>query len=170
MAKKTLKLTATVATDTEVGANSVAEGRVQRIREASRRAGGHSTLAAKSGLSLSTLNRYLSGGELKVGSLVAIADASGLSMEWLATGRGEMVAASPELPVPATEAQPLFASLDMSRMAKAIEMAQDAFKKREPSPDYRRQAQVFALIYDFLGTQKPEMVRALIDMGSIEPI
>lgn len=72
------------------GANSAAE-RSQRAHQVAERAGGMAALARKSGIALATLHRVLNGGEMKAGVLVAIAEAAGVRLEWLATGAGPML-------------------------------------------------------------------------------
>ncbi|MFT4115275.1 LexA family transcriptional regulator [Bradyrhizobium sp.] len=52
--------------------------------------GGASGLARKAGISPSGLSRYLSGGEPSRRVLVALADAAGVRVDWLATGTGPM--------------------------------------------------------------------------------
>lgn len=37
-----------------------------------------------------TLNNYIAGRDMKVSALIALADACGVSLEWLATGHGAM--------------------------------------------------------------------------------
>lgn len=65
----------------------------ERLSEAIRLAGGPSRVMAKSGVKNSTLRRVLNGQDAKRGVLVALADACGVSVEWLATGRHAMAAA-----------------------------------------------------------------------------
>lgn len=60
-----------------------------RLRQVVERAGGRVATARKSGVPVGTLNNYLAGRDLPRSALVAIADATGVSVEWLATGRGE---------------------------------------------------------------------------------
>ena len=66
------------------------EGLESRIREAAKFLGGIKALAAKAGIPLSSMNEYLGGAKLPADRLVAIAHAADLSLDWLATGEGEM--------------------------------------------------------------------------------
>lgn len=68
--------------------NSDTEQAARRLKDAIRVAGTVQAIADRSGVPKGTINRYLTGGEMKAGSLVALADATGVSVEWLATGRG----------------------------------------------------------------------------------
>jgi phage repressor protein C with HTH and peptisase S24 domain len=79
-----------VATDLlEVSNKSVAE-RSERLRAAVREAGGTSAVAKRGGIPLGTLNNYLAGRDLRAEGLVALARATGVRLEWLATGEGPM--------------------------------------------------------------------------------
>ena len=63
-----------------------------RIAEAARLAGGAQSLADKAGLSRRVVGKYLAGkSDPSRERLVRIADAAGVSIEWLASGRGPMV-------------------------------------------------------------------------------
>lgn len=61
-----------------------------RLRAAIKAAGGNRVVAARSRIPSSTLGGYLAGGEIKLSKLVALADATGTSLEWLVHGRGPM--------------------------------------------------------------------------------
>lgn len=64
---------------------------VQRLRTLCERAGSASALAKAAGLSQSGLHRYLTGGEPTRRVLLALAEAGGVNLQWLATGTGEML-------------------------------------------------------------------------------
>ena len=59
-----------------------------RLRELITAAGTASALAKKAGISQSGLHRYVSGGEPTRKVLIALAEASDVNLDWLATGRG----------------------------------------------------------------------------------
>jgi phage repressor protein C with HTH and peptisase S24 domain len=61
-------------------------------------AGGRAAVAARSGVSYGTLGDYLSGGEMKLSNADALARATGVRLEWLATGEGPMRAGEAEAP------------------------------------------------------------------------
>ncbi len=156
-----------------VDAASLPDAVSQRLRQAVTQAGGHAAVVAKSGVKRSTLTRFLAGHEIKQRALVALADACRVSVEWLATGRGDMhaawantaawphpvpgeqpdgstVAAGPVLPLQAAPPPPasLFSQMDMDRMAAAIDASDALFRRNNAVPDARRRAQLLALLYD----------------------
>jgi phage repressor protein C with HTH and peptisase S24 domain len=70
------------------GSNSDIESPFERLREAVRSAGGNKAVASLSRIPLTTLQGYLAGGEMKLTNVVALAKATNVSVEWLATGEG----------------------------------------------------------------------------------
>ncbi len=62
--------------------------RATRLRTVVRGAGQAKAVAARAGIPFGTLNHYLMGREMKAGAMVALAEATGVRLEWLATGRG----------------------------------------------------------------------------------
>ena len=62
----------------------------QRLKQAVESTGGPSSVSRRSGIPLATLRTYLNGRDVRLGALVALADACGVTVEWLATGRGPM--------------------------------------------------------------------------------
>lgn len=60
----------------------------RRLREAVDVAGGPKQVSDVSEVAYSTLLAYLRGGEIKLGNLLSLARACGVSVEWLATGGG----------------------------------------------------------------------------------
>lgn len=64
--------------------------RAQRLRKAVEAAGGARTISQKSNIPPSTLHSYLNGQEMKLSQVVALAKATGVRLEWLATGDGPM--------------------------------------------------------------------------------
>lgn len=73
-----------------VDSESRAERVAARLKDAVKRAGGAGAVSSKSGVNSRTLSRFLGGQEIKQEALVALADACRVSVEWLATGRGDM--------------------------------------------------------------------------------
>ena len=62
-----------------------------RVAEAARLAGGVVTLATRTGLTRQVIGKYMRGeSDPSRERLVALADAAGVSVEWLAAGRGPM--------------------------------------------------------------------------------
>jgi phage repressor protein C with HTH and peptisase S24 domain len=73
-----------------------------RLDQAIAQSGGPSAVARRAEMYLGTLNRYRGGRELPSSALVSLARATGVRLEWLATGEGSMQSeAAPEL-APAT--------------------------------------------------------------------
>jgi len=63
-------------------------GFIGRLRELVAMLGTASALAKKAGISQSGLHRYLSGGEPTRKVLIALAEAGGVNLDWLMTGKG----------------------------------------------------------------------------------
>jgi len=59
---------------------------IHRIETLIHDTGGQSALARKSGLSLGAIQRYLKGGEPTRGALIRLAEACGVSLQWLVFG------------------------------------------------------------------------------------
>jgi phage repressor protein C with HTH and peptisase S24 domain len=70
--------------------SSPADDFVERLKNLCNRAGNASALAKKAGISNSGLSRYLNGGDPSRKVLVSLAQATGVSLQWLATGEGPM--------------------------------------------------------------------------------
>jgi transcriptional regulator with XRE-family HTH domain len=65
-------------------------GVTERLRQAVSKAGGPTRISERAGISLSTLNNYLGGGEIKLSNLLRLARVCGVTVEWLATGTGPL--------------------------------------------------------------------------------
>ncbi|WP_072612685.1 S24 family peptidase [Granulibacter bethesdensis] len=72
--------------------------RSDRLRQIMKELGGNNILSKKSGVPVGNLNRYIAGQEMKVSALVALAQACGVSVEWLATGKGKKNTSPDESP------------------------------------------------------------------------
>lgn len=57
-----------------------------RLREAITNGGGYTTIVERSGIAPASLNRYLKGAEMKIGTAMRLAAACNVSLEWLLTG------------------------------------------------------------------------------------
>lgn len=62
-----------------------------RLDQAVKISGGPSAVARGAGMYLGTLNRYRMGREMPVSALISLARATGVCLEWLATGSGPML-------------------------------------------------------------------------------
>ena len=76
--------------DQVLNENSVDPEAVSRLELAVRMAGGATETSRRSGIPLSSLRTYLRGRELRRKALVALSGATGVTLEWLATGLGPM--------------------------------------------------------------------------------
>lgn len=127
------------------------------------RAGGAASLSRRSGVPLSNLNKYLRGREMKAATLVRLAEAAAVRVEWLATGRGamspgdelqrELRQAEDERAAtrPAAPVRGLFHRVDADRLAAAYLSARQALAVRgHPTPGARRLMQTTLAIYDAL--------------------
>ena len=72
-----------------------------RLDQAIAQSGGPSAVARRAEMYLGTLNRYRAGRELPSSALVSLARATGVRLEWLATGEGPMQQDQPVVTAPA---------------------------------------------------------------------
>lgn len=136
--------------------------RALRLRDAVRAAGGNKAVAARVPMPVSTLNRYIAGRDMKASALVSLAQATGVRLEWLATGEGPMRPAEAggdtgqpsrqQLGTPAAAPrEPLFSQINADRLADAYVAALQALAARgHTNPEPRRVMQVTILLYDEL--------------------
>lgn len=71
------------------------EFRFDRLKNAVDLAGGNTVIAAKAGVAKSTLSTYMNGAEWKLGAVKSIADACGVSLQWLLFGTDQAVSSPP---------------------------------------------------------------------------
>jgi hypothetical protein len=71
-----------------------------RLELAISNAGGPTAVARRADMYLSTLHRYRAGRELPSSALVSLARATGVRLEWLATGEGPMQGENPVVTAP----------------------------------------------------------------------
>ena len=76
--------------------------RVERLRDAIKMVGSARDAARLSGLPYGTLQGYIRGGELKLSNAASLARATGVRLEWLATGEGPMQGETETAVAPAT--------------------------------------------------------------------
>lgn len=146
------------------------EGRAARLREAVKAAGGQRAVADRSGVKFGTLGHYLGGREMKAGAFIALAAATGVRLEWLATGEGPMRPGAPppgRLPPQPPQTPPAppdppppppekprrakaFATIDIPALAECVEAVQEQFARMgvKRSPVTVMQAAI--LLYDEL--------------------
>ncbi|MGH7100982.1 MAG: hypothetical protein ACREFJ_01190, partial [Acetobacteraceae bacterium] len=105
-----------------------------------------------------TLNTYLNGREMKVSALVTLAEATGVRLEWLATGRGERdaeapaapinkpgIAIGPEMPFPESTPQ-----IDWTRMQIALKFDAEIEEKSNDRRSAAERVQLILNIYNQL--------------------
>jgi hypothetical protein len=145
-----LELGADVAVST---INRDAEGAGQRLRKAVAQFRSVKAAAAAAAVPAGTLKRYLAGAPMKLETAAALAAATGVRLEWLATGTGPMRADAPENPQPAAPQREvrMFRDLHMDTLADAFAAALQALAARgQANPDPRRVMQITAILYDQL--------------------
>lgn len=77
----------------DAGDEALKNDMAERLRRAVDLAGGPGLVSERSGVALRTLGNYTGGRtELKAGALIKLADACGVSLDWLATGQGHALA------------------------------------------------------------------------------
>jgi transcriptional regulator with XRE-family HTH domain len=69
------------------GVKSEVAERAARLKTAVKAAGGNQAVAQRASMNLGTLNNYIAGRDMKAASMVALAKACNVSLDWLATGR-----------------------------------------------------------------------------------
>jgi hypothetical protein len=123
-----------------------------------------------SGVSDGTITRALRGQPTRRGTLASLADAMGISQDWLIDGAGPMrrlpvgsvtdeghvVTEGPMMPFE----QPLFSTMNMDRAARALATADQMFAAKRAAPTDRERVQAMALIYDMLLQQERDQERS----------
>ena len=127
--------------------NSEGNGRPGRLREALRKGGGNKVVSERSGVPLANLQTYLKGREMRIDTAIALAEACGVTLDWLATGKEPPSAPAPAAPTPALPPK-LFSFVDMDQLGAAIDGAQAAFAAQGKVGKGRALAQVACLLYD----------------------
>lgn len=99
---------------------------------------------------------------MKVQSLAAIADACGVSIEWLATGRGTMARhevappSQPAAPRPLAQLPDLFSIVNVDKMVGCLEAAMHDMPPKFGKLPMRKVVQVALVLYDALTAQEAE--------------
>ena len=143
------------------GPNRKAAQVSERLKMAVRDAGGAAAVATRAAIPLRTLHTYTAGSDLKTSALIALADACGVSVEWLATGKEHKLpgeAAEVTIHQTATghtEAHPmrramprgLFETVDVAGLAQAMDYIE---RRLAPGTTTLERARAIVLAYDLI--------------------
>ncbi len=136
---------------TDPGRNRSAAEAAERLETAITAAGGPSAVSRRAGIPLASLNRVRGGQDMKVSVLTALARATGVRLEWLATGAGPMRQPAQEsIPSPpATAPEPRsFTPPNVEHLAEAIRRAGRLYEEKNRTPSPRIYAQILLLLCD----------------------
>ncbi len=118
----------------------------ERLRHALKLAGGPSKVSARSGMSLRTIANYSSErSELKASSLVRLAEACDVSLDWLATGMPPVHRVDRIMRFEADAGGEPKTVLDEALLAKVIAAVEDVPASRSLAP--HKKAQVLCTLY-----------------------
>ena len=143
--------------DKVLDGNSSAQEVAKRLRIAIDRIGGNKGVMAKIGIPSRTLSEFLAGGEMKRGAVIALADACGVNIAWLAAGRGPMLASEEAAPAaaPSQATRPAesrvfsaMVTMDADVMGEAIAEATRDFTEANKSPSSTQLATYVLALYD----------------------
>ncbi|CAM5522472.1 helix-turn-helix domain-containing protein [Eoetvoesiella caeni] len=127
---------------------------ISRMRLCSDKIGSVNALARKSGIAQSTVRRYLEGGEPGRPHLIAIAEAAGVDLIWLATGRGASGAQR-------VESEPLTPDMDLLEQVISKTERMLARKEKKASPEAK--AKVVRMIYEYCLRQESKIDEKSLD-------
>lgn len=114
------------------------------------------------------LNRYRKGREMPVSALVSLAKATGVRIEWLATGQGPMKEPPAQPEAAPAPLRPLFSVVNADRLGDAYAAALQALASRgHTRPEPRRVMQVTVLLYDELTEAEEANGREAQASGSV---
>lgn len=123
----------------------IKEAMCRRIRECARMVGSGDELARRSGVPRRTLETYLSGrSEPKATGLALIAEAAGVSLDWLLLGRGEPV------PCGRPAAESAHATLDAALLAEVVATIEDWLTTNNQTLAAPKKADVIVLAYELV--------------------
>jgi DNA-binding phage protein len=130
----------TIVMSTSPRPEQPAEGFRERLTTLIERQGALAAFARKCGIAEANLRAYLSRG-VKPGldHLVAIADAGGVTLDWLASGREPMLAP-----------QPLSVALDVDRLEQALHAVEEGLRNAGRALAPPQFAELVTEVYDLL--------------------
>ena len=119
--------------------------RSERLRQAIHLGGGNKKVSEATGIGLTNIQNYLKGREMRIDTALALAEACGVTLEWLATGKDP----APQAP-PAAAARPpkLFSFVDTELLAAAVQGAIGVFEAKGAAIEGRAFGQIVCLLYD----------------------
>lgn len=117
------------------------------------------SFARRAGVAESVLRKYLAGAQPSTDRLVAMADAAGVNIAWLAAGRGPQKGA-PAAPAPATQS-----FSDVRRLAQAIDACEVGLAANGlvMAPD--KKAELILAAYDLIGEW--ELPEGKVDLSAM---
>ncbi|MCS4503857.1 helix-turn-helix domain-containing protein [Arhodomonas aquaeolei] len=114
------------------------------------------SIEQETGIAQSLVRKYLSGASTPgTDKLVALAAATGVSVEWLATGREPVRAVG--------QAAATSSEVDLERLEEVIAKTRAKFKERNINLTPQAEARVICLIYDFYVRQGAPMDAASLE-------
>lgn len=123
------------------------EAMSRRIRECARIVGSGDELARRSGVPRRTLETYLSGrSEPKATGLALIAEAAGVSLDWLLLGRGEPIPCGSGSPA----SSPTHAMIDVALLAQVVATIEDWLAANNRTLAAPKKADVIVLAYELV--------------------
>jgi len=138
----------------------------ERLRNAIERAGGTAEVARRARLPQRSLYNFLKGREMRRSALVALSNACGVSIDWLATGTEPKLPGEPAHATIAdasgnevevsfhrqaiVEQRGLFETVDISLLASAIDKAQDALRVSNRKLPTIELARAIVILYDLM--------------------
>lgn len=129
----------------------------KRIDEIIKKAGGQKTISEKTGIPLKSISNYCLGiSPPKLEPLIQIAEATGVSLDWIATGKGE-----PNKTEPAVTA-----ALDMEALEAAIALTEEAATSVGAKLTPKKKAYIASMIYEDIA-DTPEKRDSDVDMTNV---
>jgi len=126
---------------------------IARIEYCASRAGSVSALARKAKISQSGIRRYFSGGEPTRPHLVALAQASGVSLLWLATGEVDPDQGAEASPQPSPGAT----DMNLEALEEVAVKVLAVLEKSRPDLSAKARGRIVRLVYEFYIRQDKPM-------------
>lgn len=140
-----------------------------RITDAAKLVGGKRALSKLINISEQQLHRIIGkGSQAKIETIAEIAAATGVSLEWLAIGKGQMI---PSDQVRDDRAPYGALLITPESLASALEAVENALKAKKVKLSAKKRAKLALLAYEYMKIEKAEEIanehlRKLIDVAS----